>query len=126
MGPQTALDELSEFALHKLVADYLDRVLKPGTWWSTIPAGEGGGYVRGARWKARGARKGLPDLMILRDSRAYFIELKTRKGVVSDAQDECHDAIKDAGGSVAVCRSLTDVIKALNVWRIETREVRAA
>ena len=56
-----------------------------------------------------GAKKGFPDILIIWKGRAIFIELKTKKGRVSDAQKACHAQLILAGGLVTVCRSLKEV-----------------
>lgn len=104
--------KLSEADIHKQVARWLDVALTPASWWTTIPLG-GGGVIRGAHLKRSGAKKGSPDILIIHDGRALFIELKAAKGRVSDEQGECHQAIWSAGAVVVICRSVDDVRRAL-------------
>jgi len=68
-----------------------------------------------ASWyKAEGLRAGMPDVCIpimFWDGTRYgalYIELKTAKGKVSPAQAAIHDALREAGNYVAVCRSLDE------------------
>ena len=111
-----------EAALHRQVAQYLTVALPEDVYWSTI--GHGGFRLPPAtagNMKACGLKAGVPDVLIVHDGRAGFIELKAPKGTVSKAQGEAHEAIWKAGGAVAVCKSLDDVIGTLNAWGIRQR-----
>ncbi len=110
-----------EARLHKAAADYLDRILPPKCWWSTIPAG-GGGLIRGAILKRLGYAAGTPDLLICFAGKAHFIELKAKKGRLSAEQVGQHEALNEANVPVEVCRSITDIGGALSRWQIPTRE----
>lgn len=41
---------------------------------------------RDPTWRATGADPGYPDLTLIRDGKVWFIELKTERGTVTDAQ----------------------------------------
>ncbi len=111
-----------ESDLHKAVAKYLDLVLMPDTWWTSIAHGNRGKPVRGALWKAAGAKKGVPDILIIHGNSACFIELKAPGiGRLSPEQVACHEALVLAGARVTVARSIDDVQDALARWRIPTR-----
>ncbi len=47
---------------------------------------------------------GLPDVMMILDGHAYFFELKTAKGVVTEIQKQTHQALLRAGADVAIVR----------------------
>ena len=113
---------MSEASLHRAVSDFLRWAVSPCVWWTTFPLG-GGGMVRGAQIKAAGARNGTPDMLFVHLGRAYWIELKTKTGRVSPAQQECHAGLKQAGAEVAICRSIEDVEAALLRWSIPLRAV---
>ena len=114
-----------EAQLHKAAADYLDRILPPDAWCTTVPAG-GGGLIRGALFKRLGYKAGTPDILITWDERAFFIELKAKQGRLSDDQRNQHEAIKRAGVPVEVCRSITEIGLALSRWQIPTREAEVS
>lgn len=114
---------MSESALHRTVADYLGVVLPPSVFWTTFPAG-GGGRIRGALLKRAGLRPGVPDVSLIHGGRSLWIELKTDRGRLSPEQVECHQAIEEAGGRVATCRTLEQVRNALLSWSVPMREVR--
>lgn len=112
-----------EQQLQMQIVEFFTIVLPSHVYWNAVPAG-GGGQKRGAFIKAMGYRAGCPDLMIVSDGKAHFIELKAAKGVVSAAQSLTMVAIEQAGGKCAVCRSLADVEMQLLKWHIPTRMVQ--
>lgn len=115
-----------EQLLHQAVARYLDLALPADSWWTTIPLG-GGGRLRGAILNGMGAKKGAPDIFIVYEGRAHFIELKAKRGALTDAQIACHKAIMDAFCPVVrVCRSIGEVEAVLKYWNIPVRARVAA
>ncbi len=96
-----------EAALQRQIVGYLSWALAPPAWFTTIGHG-GGGLMRGMILKGMGMKAGVPDLMILYDKNAYFVELKAAKGVLSDAQKATHAALWAAKCPVAVVRSLDE------------------
>ncbi len=106
---------MKELTLHKAVAQYLTAALPDNAWFTTFPLG-GGGRLHGARIKAMGTRRGTPDVLVVIDGKAIFLELKSDKGSVSPAQRETIAALRRAGAAVFVCRSLADVHLNLAGW----------
>lgn len=100
------------------------KLVRTSDWvYAHIPNGGNRSAREGARFKQLGVVAGMPDLLIIFDSKAYFIELKTAKGKTRPVQDDCHERLQRAGARVAVCRSLDDVRAAFKGWRVPTREV---
>ena len=66
-----------EQALQQAVARYLELALPKYARFTAFPAG-GGGRVRGARLKAMGLAKGVPDILIFWDDQQTGLRLKTR------------------------------------------------
>jgi hypothetical protein len=63
-----------------------------------------------------GSPPGLPDITgCLKDGRAFWIELKAPRGVVSPAQQDFIDRINQAGGCAFIARSIDDVIEGLGL-----------
>ena len=91
---------------------YLASALDADSWFSAIPLG-GGGAVRGALLKRTGTKSGLPDVLCLYQGRATWLELKSRRGQLSDAQLYCHACLRRAGSGVYVCKTLDQVEAAL-------------
>jgi hypothetical protein len=114
---------MTEAKFHNTVAAWLTVVLTPASWFTTIPLG-GGGFVRGAKLKRAGAKKGTPDILIVHDGRAYFAELKSPKGRLKPEQAETIVSLMAAGCQVQVWRSLDDAKASLQAWGIPTRLCR--
>lgn len=68
--------------------------------------------------KKMGMLPGIPDLCIIKNQRAYFIELKSKKGVLSKQQITIHKAITETECPVCTARSLEDVKTFLIVYSI--------
>lgn len=92
--------------LHRAVADFAALACPKGgeVAFTTFPAG-GGGKVRGAILKAMGLRAGWPDTQLMWRGRAFFVELKTKDGVLSQAQKDCIADLARAGCPCGVARS---------------------
>lgn len=101
-----------EQALQTQVVKFLRAALAGNSWFGSVPLG-GGGASRGRTLKRTGAVAGTPDMLLVNDGRAIWIELKAPKGVVSDAQLYAHQQLRQAGSLVFVCRSLDEVIEAM-------------
>lgn len=112
-----------EQALQRGVVMLLSVALGGVAWWSHFPSG-GGGQMRGKILKGMGLKPGVPDILILDSGRAYWLELKAPKGIVTDSQKECHAALGRAGCPVAVIRSLDEVLPTLRRWGIALKESR--
>lgn len=106
-----------EAALHRTVADYLRRALRPPTFFTTFPAG-GGGRIRGALLKAAGLQAGAGDLLVIhpvlkmrneQGAWVLWIELKTETGRQSPVQKDFERRIIEAGCFYHVARSVEDV-----------------
>lgn len=72
----------------------------------SIPNGGTRNIKEAMKLKATGTTPGVTDLMLLQNSRAYGIELKNEKGVLSDAQKKIHAKWNAEGVPVYICRSL--------------------
>ena len=67
--------------------------------------------------KRAGMMPGFPDLVLLYPNRPpHFIELKTPKGRLSDAQKGFMQMCDDMGFPFAICRSLDDVQNTVRGW----------
>ena len=47
---------------------------------------------------------GLPDVMMIHSGKAYFFEVKSEKGVVSEIQRRIHHELQEAGAYVEIVR----------------------
>lgn len=111
--------------LQASVCKFLTHALDGNSWFGSVPLG-GGGLSRGMRIKRTGARKGTPDILLINDGRALWLELKSPRGRVSDDQLYCHGQLRQARSPVYVVRSLDDVIAALTQAGVPMRAKVAA
>lgn len=99
-----------EDALQVSIAEYLHRCWPSLIWWHT-PNGGARSPREGARFRRMGVRAGVPDLVIIgREGRAIFVELKTDKGRLSDAQGDFLGAAREAGCLCFLARSLSEMM----------------
>ena len=68
------------------------------------------------RLREEGVTAGVADICIIEDSRVLFIEMKTRRGSLSDVQKGFEARARRANCHYRVCRSLQDVKDVMNVW----------
>lgn len=121
-----AVKLLGEAALHRQVAQYLDLALPADAVWHHSPLqGQGRTRKQGAILHGMGARAGWPDITIIYQGRAYFIELKAPRGTLSAAQHEMTVQLLMAGAQTTVARSLQTVQFVLEEWGIPLK-ARAA
>jgi len=113
-SPHRQLRPISEAHLHKQVSDFLAIALVSG-WHTTFPAD---GSSRRGRI---GLKRGVPDILIIEAGHAFWLELKTPRGRLSEAQALAHTALRLAGSGVATCQTLEEVMIALNVWGVSLR-----
>ena len=125
--PYTSKRKAPEASFQIQVARYLSKALPEGYFWTTIPSG-GGGLVRGARLKAMGLRKGLPDMVIFGEYEnmldwqnnlycnhptVLWLELKAAKGSLSEDQKTVINELLNLGHRVEVVKTLDRVEAAL-------------
>lgn len=119
----------SEDEFQKSVADLFHAILPPDkVAFSHFPSG---GYQLTPAAKARlyriGLTKGWPDLIVCYGGgKCLWLELKTRRGVVSSEQKQRHHQLRLLGHPVVLCRCIEDVIAALDEWRVPYRRMRLA
>lgn len=111
---------MTENQFQIMVAKFLDTCLVDA-WWTAINPIPAKSKAAAGISKAMGMKAGCPDILIVSNGKAVFLELKTEKGSVSNVQKETCHAIINAGGVVHVCRSLEEVVNRLNVEGIKHR-----
>lgn len=63
--------------------------------------------------KSRFAINGVTDIIGIHNGKAFFIEVKAKKGIVSDDQERFIDNIQKGGAIAFVARSVEDVYRCL-------------
>ncbi len=102
----------AEQSLQRTVADYLALCVPAppeGPWWTAVNPIPAKSRAAAGISKAMGLKAGTPDLVLCWKGRLVGIELKARRGRISPAQLEAHDAITLSGGIVTTCRTLNEV-----------------
>lgn len=107
----------AEEKLHIAIVDLLRFAGIPGlVYWHT-PNGGKRGKVEAAHFKMMGVRPGVPDLIIaLPCGRMAFMEIKTKKGTLTDEQRVFLEDMKRAGHHVTAVRSLDEAAADLSLW----------
>jgi len=107
-----------EAQLQRNVNARLQWCARPGVWWTHIPLGGLRSKVEAAILRGLGTTRGTPDLLIVADGKAHFLELKAPHGSVSPEQHACHEALCAAGACVAVARDIDEAVAQLEQWRL--------
>ena len=81
-----------EAQLQRSVIAQLQWRARPGVWWTHVPLGGLRSKIEGAILRGLGTARGTPDLLIVADGKAHFLELKSASGRTSDAQRQCHQS----------------------------------
>jgi hypothetical protein len=96
--------------LAKLLAYYLD---PETTFWSSLE-NKPRSAVSGLLQKLNGVRSGLPDVLVIYRRKTIFIELKSKRGVVSKGQKQARVEILQAGARWWLTRSALAALTALH------------
>jgi len=74
--------------------------------------------ARMARFKRMGLRAGVSDLVICKDGKVFFMEVKTQKGKMAENQKEFRQSAIFAKCDYAIVRSFDDAVNQLKTWGI--------
>lgn len=121
---------MTEHQIHASILRYLRSVLPHGWIVMHVPNGGSRNPIEGARMKALGVVAGWPDISIYggghnHGGSAFFMEVKSAKGRLSNCQHRIIDQLKDMGFPVAVVRSIEDARELVAEWGLPSREVRS-
>ena len=106
----------SEAQLHATVTEYLALARRPGVVCHHSPNEGRRGWKAQGDLKKNGVRKGWPDIEIIADGRAYFIELKRKGAKPTTDQLQCHCDLARAGCEVKICQSFETVEATVKGW----------
>lgn len=112
---------MSEAALQRQVAEYLDAVLPDECTWFHVPNGGSRNKAEAGKLKSHGVKPGVADCILIYRGQVIAIELKTAKGRLSNAQSYWKTIFEAAGGWFYLCRSLDDVQAVLEACHITTK-----
>jgi hypothetical protein len=103
---------------HAALVKHLQLRLRRGVFFFHVPNGEARSRATAAILVGMGVRRGMPDLGLIKDGRAYFLELKTETGTLSAEQAGLHDELRAAGAVVATAYGLNDQLHILEDWEM--------
>jgi VRR-NUC domain len=109
---------LDEGQIMAAIADHFAWRARPGIWWAHIPNGGLRSKVEAAILRGHGVKPGAPDLLIVANGKAHFLEVKTEAGRVSQAQADCHEELRRAGAEVGGAFGLDEALRQLEQWHL--------
>lgn len=75
--------------------------------------------AKAGRLKAMGLRAGISDLVLVgKDGRAHFLEVKTEKGKLSESQKRFCDYCQSMGWHYAIARSVDHAMLSAKTWHL--------
>jgi hypothetical protein len=98
------------------------RISPQGVTWFSIDHANVGGEVPGIR-VGRGIPPGILDILFLYRARAFWVELKSRNGILSEPQRDMAATLLLSGCHVSVARDWGEVLLALDVWDIPRKRL---
>lgn len=108
------ISKVSEYEIQKAVVQFLE--LKKCKYTSIPNSTYTRSWSQKMKNKQSGLRAGLPDLFVVYNDHAFFIEMKTPKGVISEYQQAWIYSINKTEIKAHICRSVEDVAKVLEQY----------
>jgi hypothetical protein len=99
--------------LQAQLVEALQSILLPGTVFFHVPNGGERSKVEAAILNGQGVLAGVPDLIFIRDGRAFGLELKSESGSLSPEQRATFPLLRAAGMRIEVARSLDEAFEHL-------------
>jgi hypothetical protein len=101
-------------------------VSEHGVCWFSIDMSNSADAIQAIR-QGRGIPAGVPDVIFLYAGRAYWCELKSRDGSLSDPQRSMAATLLLSGCRIGVARDSDEVLRCLDEWGVPRRKrVRVA
>lgn len=117
-----------EADLQRLIVAFLRLVLPAGAiiHHSANEAGQGGqgGRTRQAILSGMGVCPGFSDLIVVSEGRVLFLELKSKTGRLSPAQERFRDQVQAQGFAWALVRSIDEVLAALGAFEFQFKAAK--
>lgn len=117
----SAKPALSESQIQRQILDWL-KATCPSAIVFAVPNGEHRNKITAAKLKGQGVKAGAADLIFVHQGIIAFIEVKTEKGRLSEAQKAFRDACATHQVPYAVVRGIGDLQAFLADLGIRTRE----
>jgi hypothetical protein len=87
-------------------------------WFTHIPLGGLRSKIEAAILRGLGTARGTPDLLIVADGKAHFLELKSARGRLNEVQRVVHERLREAGAVVAVAHGIDQALAQLEAWNL--------
>ena len=107
---------VSEQTVQRTVCGHLRRRGAHGVLWWHTPNGGRRSPIEAAIFNGLGVRAGVSDLILLRDGRAFALELKTEQGRPTAAQMTFISEFRAAGGEASIANGLDQALRTLETW----------
>ncbi len=107
---------MSEHNLQHAVFVHLNTRRHSGVFAFAVPNGGARDAKTGKKLKADGVKPGVPDIALLINGTPHFLELKTERGYLTQAQKRVREEIEAAGGQWAIAKGLDDALATLEHW----------
>lgn len=116
-----------EDAIQRAVICHIQRRKFPNVSYFAVPNGGLRARKEAAIMQGLGTRAGVPDIVLIHNGQAYFLELKRDKGGrTSPAQAAMAAELRAAGADVAVCAGIDAAIAQLERWGLIRKAVSHA
>jgi hypothetical protein len=109
-------EAVDEQTIQQAVIEHLEIRHRPNVVWLHIPNGEGRTHVTGAILKSMGVLRGAPDIRVIIEGRAHFLELKKLGGKVGVDQVDAMRRLEAAGCKTAIAYGVDDAVRVLERW----------
>lgn len=108
-----------ESPIQKSIVNFLQAALPENALFYAIPNEGRRSPQQAGLAKAMGLRAGMPDLGLVHEGRAFFLEVKDpKRGRLSKSQSETIPQLRAAGAGVAIVTSPEEVEHQLRAWGI--------
>jgi hypothetical protein len=105
-----------EDAIQRAVFQHLRTRPAPGVFAFHVPNGGKRKPIEAAIMKGLGVTAGVPDIIAIKDGRAFGLELKSDDGRPTPRQIETMQAMQAAGATVALAQGLDAAIAKIEEW----------
>ena len=110
--------ENHEHNIHVEIKNFLDKKLPVDSFFFAIPNAGHRFRNEAMRLKSEGMKAGIPDICINYSGMAFYIEVKTDNGKLSESQKIVHKKLLNSGCKVSICRSVEETKLTLINWNI--------
>jgi hypothetical protein len=93
---------------------------RPGLVYFAVPNGGSRDIREAVHLRRAGVLPGVSDIVLLYEGRAYFLELKSDNGRLSEHQHAFLASVNEAGGYSCAAYGLDEAVRCLEAWQLVT------